>query len=139
VTPSAAWWDELRHSLDLLASTPTQRINKGQDSITKRVQAAFGEAAELPVHEWETVHSDLQWTNLQQPFGLIDWELWGRGPAGTDVASLYCYSRVFDDVLDADRGRTALVHVAARLLLRVRMGDHPDLEQPLRRLAGPLL
>lgn len=146
-----AWWDELRRSYNVLAATPTSRTNKDQTRVNERAREAFGDTTDLPVHRWETVHGDLHWNNLLQPrFGLLDWELWGTGPAGTDPATLYLYSllvptmsrtvhTVFRDVLDSPHGKVAQLHVTARLLLRLRMGDHPELEQPLREHTRRLL
>jgi hypothetical protein len=141
------WWAELRRTLDALRATPTRRVHADQDRITGRAQAALGR--DLPIRRWETVHGDLHWNNLHvDPFGLVDWELWGRGPAGTDAASLYCHSllvpdvaervwAVFADVLDTIDGRLAQQAVAARMLRRIAGGDYPELDGPLRRhLAG---
>ncbi|MEV5544295.1 hypothetical protein AB0L13_46650 [Saccharopolyspora shandongensis] len=44
----------------------------------------------------------------------------------------------FADVLDTPAGTTALLYVAARLLHRVGMGDHPELAEPLRHLVDNL-
>lgn len=143
-----SWWSALRHELDRLRIAPTGRVNANQDTVTRRSQAAFG--ADLRIQRWETVHGDLRWANLLAPqLGILDWELWGRGPAGTDAASLYCHSllvpavaaRVWDtftDVLDTPTGRTAQLAVAARMLGRVDGGDYPELEAPLRRLVATL-
>ncbi|TDD50819.1 aminoglycoside phosphotransferase [Saccharopolyspora elongata] len=144
----SGWWSELRRSLDVIRVTPTARIRKDEPAIRKAVRDALGVSIEL--REWETVHGDLHWANLLQPeFGILDWELWGRGPVGTDAASLYCYSLLaprtaatvwdaFADVLDTPTGTTALLYVAARLQHRVDMGDHPELAAPLRHLVDEL-
>lgn len=140
------WWAELRRTLDVLRRTDTDRINTTQAVITRRVQDVYG--VDLPIRRWETVHGDLHWNNVLGPrFGLLDWELWGRGPVGFDAASLYCHSLlvpsvaarvwgVFADVLDGDEGRFALRAAAARMLHRIAGGDYPDLEVPLRRLSS---
>ncbi len=145
---SAGWWAELRRSLDVIRSTPTTRVRKDETAIRRSVHVRFGLSIE--VRTWETVHGDLHWANLLQPdLAILDWEHWGRGPVGTDAASLYCYSLLaprtaatvwdtFADVLDTPAGTTALLYVAARLLHRVEMGDHPELAAPLRRLVDGL-
>jgi aminoglycoside phosphotransferase (APT) family kinase protein len=97
------------------------------------------------------VHGDLHWSNLVHPrFGLLDWELWGRGPAGTDAATLYCHSllvpataktihSMFADALTSPTGRAAQLYIVARMLRRVDDGDYPDLAEPLTRHARGLL
>jgi hypothetical protein len=83
-------------------------------------------------------------------FGLLDWELWGRGPAGTDAATLHCYSllvpaiankihAMFADALNSPAGRVSQLYVIARMLRRVDDGDYPDLAEPLTRRAHGLL
>lgn len=148
---SDEWWAELRRTTDTVAATPTERVNSTQDKVTERLARHFGDAVDPTVHEWETVHGDVHWANLLHPrFGLLDWELWGRGPVGTDAATLFCYSllvpqvarrvhEVYADVLDTPAGRLAQLYVVARLLDRVDGGDHPDLAEPLARHAATLL
>lgn len=138
------WWVELRRTLDTLRTTTTDRVYASQKRLTARAKAAFG--SDLPVRRWETVHGDLHWHNLHtRPFGLADWELWGRGPVGYDAANLYCHSllapdlarrvwEVFADVLATHDGHTAQLAVGARILRRITIsGDYPDLEAPLQR------
>jgi Ser/Thr protein kinase RdoA (MazF antagonist) len=140
------WWAELRRTLAVLRATDTDRSNTTQDMLTHRARDVYG--ADLPIRRWETVHGDLHWNNLLAPrFGLLDWELWGRGPAGLDAASLYCHSllvptvasrvwEAFADVLDSDEGWVAVRAAAARMLHRITGGDYPELEGPLRQLTG---
>jgi hypothetical protein len=140
---SERWCSELRRSLHQLASTPTTRINVTQAKVTGLVRAAFGQHRNLQINHWETVHVDLHWNNLLQPkLGILDWEMWGKCPAGTDAATLYCCSphiahRVhneFADILDSPDGAIAQLWVAARLVKRIKnSGDFPDLETPLRK------
>ncbi|MDX8048593.1 aminoglycoside phosphotransferase [Lentzea sp. BCCO 10_0798] len=139
------WWAELRRTSKLIAAMPTDRVNADQALVTGRMQQQFGNSVNPVVREWETVHGDLHWANLMGPqFGLLDWESWGRGPVGTDAATLLSYSLLvpqtaervrdtFADVLATDAGLLAQFYVAARLLHRVDRGDHPDLAAPLRR------
>jgi hypothetical protein len=137
------WWAELRRSIDVLRGTPTDRMYTSQARVSERAVATFGE--DLPIQQWETVHGDLHWENLLAPrFGLLDWEMWGRGPAGTDAATLLLYSllvpeiakrvhHTFADLLDTPHGRQAQLAVAGRLLSRIAGGDYPDLAEPLYR------
>jgi len=139
---SERWWAQLRANLEKLRNTPTGRINADQPIVSRRSAAAFG--ADLRVQRWETVHGDLHWANLLFPkLGILDWELWGQGPVGTDAATLYCHSLLvpavadqvrvtFADVLEGPDGRTAQLAAAARMLGRIEDGDYPELEHPLR-------
>lgn len=143
------WWKSLRTSLRRLAGTPTDRVSIDQDKVDRRVRAAFGEGVEVRIHHWETLHGDLHWANLHTPLAIVDWELWGRGPVGTDAATLHSYSlavpelarRVREEfpVLDTPDGKQAQLYVAARLLHRIELGDHPHLAGPLRDHVRTLL
>ncbi|WP_317494858.1 aminoglycoside phosphotransferase [Haloechinothrix sp. LS1_15] len=145
------WWSQLTGFLRDLSCAPTSRVNADQPRVDHRVDAAFGPGVTVAVDRWETVHGDLHWANLhREPFGVLDWEGWGRGPVGTDAATLYLYSlaapniaaavhRHFSDVLDSPTGRTAQLFVTARLLYRATLGDHPQLITPLRARAHSLL
>ncbi|SFR29200.1 hypothetical protein SAMN04488564_117124 [Lentzea waywayandensis] len=144
------WWAELRSAIKVIAATPTDRVNADQALITGRIQQHFGNSVNPVVRQWETVHGDLHWANLMGPdFKLLDWESWGRSPAGTDAATLLCYSLLvpetaervrdtFAHVLDTDPGQLAQLYVASRLLHRVDKGDHPDLAAPLKKLVETL-
>jgi hypothetical protein len=100
--------------------------------------------------QWETVHGDMHWQNLLGPtFGLLDWELWGTGPAGTDAATLLLYSigvpKIFETVretfaaqLETESGRIAQLAVGARLLSRIRGGDFPELAKLLNQYLNGL-
>lgn len=148
VTPPDGWWTELRESLGRLRDAPTARVHISQDTVVQRGRTILG--TELRIQHWETVHGDLHWSNLLAPrLGIVDWELWGRGPAGLDAASLLCHSLlvptvatrvhdVFSDVLDSPDGQIAQLVVAARLLRRIAGGDYPELEAPLRAYAAAL-
>jgi len=145
------WWVELRRSLDRIALTATGRTHAGQRRVVERIHSRFGDSVDATVTRWATVHGDLHWSNLMRPgFGILDWELWGRGPEGMDAATLLCYSlleptvvatvrALFTEVLDTPTGRVAQLYVVARLLGRADSGDHPDLAAPLMRHAENLL
>jgi hypothetical protein len=150
IDPPAEWWNKLRDALRRIAATPTSRISIDQEKVDRRIHVAFGASAEVRIDRWETVHGDLHWANLFAPLGILDWEQWGRGPAGTDAATLYCYSlaepvvaqKVHDhlgDILDTADGHRAQLYVIARLLHRASLGDHPQLRDPLQRRAEQLL
>ncbi|WP_030469054.1 hypothetical protein, partial [Lentzea aerocolonigenes] len=121
------WWTDLRKTTDVVAAMPTDRVNTDQGEVTGRIQHHYGNSVDPIVRRWETVHGKLHWANLMGPeFGLLDWEQWGRAPAGTDAATLLSDSLVvpevaervrdvFADVLDSDAGQLAQLYVAARV------------------------
>lgn len=137
------WWAQLRHTIDVVRKADTERVYTHQARISERARDTLG--ADLAIEQWETVHGDLHWANLLAPqFALLDWELWGRGPVGTDAATLLLYSllvpevaqrvhHTFADVLDGEAGRRAQLAVAARLLSRIGSGDYAELAKPLHR------
>ncbi|SFS92754.1 aminoglycoside phosphotransferase [Saccharopolyspora flava] len=145
------WWSALQLALTTLAAAPTHRVHADQEKVTHRIRRAFGDQVDTRVDQWETVHGDLHWNNLMQPeFGLLDWEGWGRGPTGTDAATLLCCSllapatygdvrSVFAGVLDSPSGRVAQFYAAARLLHRVEMDERHDFAHALRAHARALL
>ncbi len=127
-----AWWRELRRVIDVVRAHPTKRFAGRAQRSGWRVAEVFGDdvAAAFPVTDWETAHGDLHYANLLGPdLAVLDWELWGTAPAGTDPATLYLYSLAtpdvarqvhtqFGDILDSPAGRVAQVHVASRILRR---------------------
>jgi len=137
------WWADLHHYLAVLADVDTRRTYADQDKISDRIHQRFGNDVDTAVHEWETVHGDLHWNNLHCPdFALVDWESWGRGPAGLDAATLLCFSLCTPEVarrvrsafaakLDSSTGRVAQLYVVARLFRRIDGGDFRDLKEPL--------
>ncbi|MFJ6018062.1 phosphotransferase [Nocardiopsis alba] len=145
------WWSDLRDALDRLAEQDTDRVAVDQETITRRLLVFFGDAIDPTVTRWTTAHGDLHWNNLLGPdLGVLDWELWGSGPAGLDAATLYCHSlthpetagrvrRVFADLLDTPDGVRAQLFVITRLLLRIERGDDPATAPLLHRKARELL
>jgi hypothetical protein len=148
-----AWWTELRSALDALRRTPTVRFANRVGKPSRKVMDVFGrEVAEaLAPQQWETTHGDLHWANVLCPqLGLLDWELWGIGPASYDAATLYMFSMLapdiaqrvsatFTDVLDTPSGWSAQVEVASRILHRANQGENRDLAEVVRDHIGQLL
>jgi len=148
-----AWWTELRRSVDTIAATTTTRYADRPARAGKRVAKVFGHAAAEAFRpaEFETTHGDLHWSNVVGPeFGILDWELWGPGPAGVDAATLYLFSllmpetskrvhQTFGDVLDSSAGQAAQVSVASRILARADEGENLDLADAVRTYIAPIL
>ncbi|XKK41700.1 aminoglycoside phosphotransferase family protein [Nocardiopsis sp. ARC36] len=145
------WWSDLRGAVDRLAEQGTDRVAVDQDAVTRRLLVFFGDAIDPTVTHWATAHADLHWANLLGPgLGVLDWELWGCGPAGLDAATLYCHSlthpetaeqvhQVFGDQLATPDGVRAQLFVIARLLLRIERGDDPAVAPLLHQRARELL
>lgn len=148
---SEEWFFGLRGSLDTLATISTQRTHAGQERVDDRIRGRFGDAFDSTVTQWATVHGDLHWSNVMRPrLSMLDWEMWGKAPAGTDAATLLCYSLLvpevaemvrvlFASVLDTPTGKIAQLYVIARLLRRIDGGDYPELAAPLTVHANSLL
>ncbi|MFD1425144.1 hypothetical protein ACFQ4J_15605 [Laceyella tengchongensis] len=145
------WWLELRASLNTLSAIQTERKIGDQDRVTRRFLVFYGDDVESKVTHWITAHGDLHWANLMAPqLTILDWERWGKAPAGYDAATLYCYSllvpevakrvyETFADILDTPEGILAQLYVITRLLSRIDKGDCIDLAGPLHRHARNLI
>jgi hypothetical protein len=145
------WWDDLVHALAAVRATRTSRYDDARPR-EGRVRAQFGDRvadAVCAATERVTQHGDLHWANLMRgPFGLLDWEMWGVHPVGSDEATLYLRSLLvpavaarirglWGDLLDSPAGRAAQLRAAAALLHRA--DEWPDLVGPLREHVTPLL
>jgi len=139
------WWSELRSSLDALSAVHTNRVCLDELLLQRRLLAAFGVSIDVETLVWSTAHGDVHWANLTAPqCWILDWEAWGRAPAGYDAALLLCASLLipdtaslvratFTDVLGTPTGHIAQLAAAAKLLGLVEYGNHPDLAVPLHR------
>ncbi|GAB3117725.1 hypothetical protein GCM10027160_28670 [Streptomyces calidiresistens] len=143
------WWPDLRADLAVIASTPTDRVAVRQEWIDRAVPAFTGRPAPQITH-WATAHGDLHPGNISRAGEILDWEGWGRAPAGYDPALLLAYTllepatadrvrRTFADLLDTGPGRQAQLVVAAELLQSADRGDHPELVEPLRELVAGII
>ncbi len=111
LTLPESWWSQLSHALDDVQRVRTSRSNADQVSVDHRLRSVFGDDVNVVIQHWETVHGDLHWGNLSRdPFGVVDWELWGTGPAGTDASTLYLYSLGSPAVAETVHARFAALH-----------------------------
>jgi hypothetical protein len=88
---------------------------------------------------------------LGPEFGLLDWELWGQGPVGTDPATLFLFGLLtpsvadqvyatFGDILSTPVGVDAQIRVAARILWRAKVSvENLDLAAAVRDYIRPLV
>ncbi|MGH3915536.1 MAG: hypothetical protein ACRDTC_19330, partial [Pseudonocardiaceae bacterium] len=141
-----AWWNTLTHALSALAAHPLpdhEPVNT-VDYLINNTRAHFDIEIDPTVFDqvsWTTAHNDLHWGNLTGPeLCILDWETWGRAPAGYDASTLLCASlhhrptatrirETFHPVLDNHSGRIALLSAVCRYLA---LPNEP--EEPLRKL-----
>ncbi|QWF85640.1 aminoglycoside phosphotransferase [Amycolatopsis sp. CA-230715] len=146
-----AWWTGLRDSLDALATAPAVRTHLTQHEVTHRIRVFFGNRVDPTVRAWTVAHADLHWANLFEPdCVLVDWEGWGRAPAGYDAATLYLHSLLqpamaervqttFADHLNSRDGLLSQLYATGRMLLRINSGDYDDLAIPLHHNADRVI
>lgn len=146
----ARWWTDLRSSMDSLRATPTNRVNMSDALVSERLATAGADGGSPDQITWTTAHGDLHWANLTAPsLTILDWEGWGRAPAGIDAATLHAYSLLvpeiaaqvhdtFVDILDTPDGLRARLMATVRLQRRIDHGDSPVLAEPLQRQAQEL-
>lgn len=152
ITPSEAWWSDLRTAVDDLAAQPTHRGRHDPETYLRELEDLYQRRLDLPAPRLRTEHTDLHWANLTQPhLWLLDWEHWGTAPAGYGPATLYCHSllvpeaatrirELFADLLDTPGGHAAQLGAAAHILDRAhRMGDYMELRPAVREHAWRLL
>jgi len=145
------WMTRLRAAVDAVATHPLPPHGVDPDDVNHGLLAFFGITVDFATVDWTAAHCDLHWGNLTAPdLFLLDWETWGRAPAGYDAATLYCTSllrpttarrihRAFEDVLDTRSGRMATLAVAVRFLRFADGGEDSPLARPLRQHAHELI
>ena len=149
--PSRSWLAQLDESLRALSRIKTDRVSFRQDLVTRRVAERFGNNFDPRIENWQVVHGDVHFANLTEPeCYLLDWESWGNGPYGADIAFLFCFSltrprvsRViydyFRSTLESKSGKLSLAFACSELLrMGEQYGDHPTLMPGLNRLERDL-
>jgi len=145
------WITRLRGAVDAIANHPLPPRGMDQDDVNHGILAFFDVTVDFAAVEWTTAHSDLHWGNVTAPdLFILDWETWGRAPAGYDAATLHCTSllhpttarrihRAFSDVLDTHSGRVAALAAAVRFLRFIDGGEYLPLARPLRQHARQVI
>ena len=120
------WWDLLKSSLERVGAIQTERMHTSPEHVARDLMVFFGlDTKDLEVR-WQTIHGDLHWANLCGPeLCVLDWESWGVGLAGYDVALLKTVSLdheivgfiddFFRDELESESG------LVSQLLVTIRM------------------
>jgi hypothetical protein len=138
-----AWLGELRSALGNLARHPMPRNGLDLDDVNHGMLAYFGVTVDSAAVTWTAAHNDLHWGNVNAPtLTILDWETWGRAPAGYDAATLYLTSlldpncqRIYQalaPLLETSTGHCAVLAAAVRLLRFVDGGEMTALARPLR-------
>ncbi|MEU7736778.1 NUDIX domain-containing protein [Streptomyces griseus] len=84
-----SWWADLRAALTATAAVPTGRQAVRQQWIDRHFHRLLG-IPTIQVASWTTGHGDLHVGNLlPPPLVIVDWEGWGRMPAGFDVGLFF--------------------------------------------------
>jgi len=148
----ASWWDALRQSLDTLSRVPTDRDAVRQHHLDRAMPLLLGRPIETHAPTpWTTCHGDLHFANLCAPnLVFLDWEGWGRAPAGYDAARLHTAAlfaprtarRIRTELaqyLDSPSGRYAELVVITELLEAVSQGTGLDIHNALHARAHQLL
>jgi hypothetical protein len=142
-----SWWQDLTGALEKVAAVNTDRVAVRQQYMDRAIPEFVGIPAPA-VTRWTVAQSDLHWANVTAPLRILDWEGWGRAPAGFDAATLYAYSLLHEDiaarvrdafpVLGSSAGLAAEATVCAQLLQTVARGDNLTLEDQLRNWSEEL-
>lgn len=137
--------------LDCLVSVETDRVAIRQERLVWALPEFLGVEIDPQVPEWSTAHADIRWSNLTGPdLCILDWERWGRAPAGYDAATPYISSltvpkiaarvrQVFGHLLETPAGRFSELVVASEFLQGMQRGNNLELEVPLRQRVAQLL
>lgn len=142
---SDQWLIELDRSLQALSAHPVP--DRGMDAgyVNDGIRAFFGVSVDVAAVPWTTAHCDLHWGNLTAPrLFILDWEMWGKAPAGYDAASLLCTTLMYPEsaariqgalegFLETPAGRIATLAAAVRFLRFADGGELIDLALPVRR------
>jgi hypothetical protein len=143
---SAQWLTDLDQTLQALSAHPLPDRGVDASYVNDGIRAFFGIDIDVAAVPWTTAHCDLHWGNLTAPrLAILDWEMWGRAPAGYDAATLLCSTLTYPDsaesirralthFLDTPGGRVATLAAAVRFLRFADGGELADLALPVRRL-----
>lgn len=149
---SEKWLQDLETSLNTINSCTTNRICVRQDLINRRLAERYNGSVSSMVECWTTAHGDIHWANITHPtLYILDWEAWGLAPKGLDIANLYCFSLLnqnvaevihynFNHLLDTPDGIISQLFVCAeRMRMTEIYGDHKELYKCLDKHSKNLL
>ena len=149
---SESWVTSVYESLKYISVQATERVGIRQDLVTRRIAEQFGSEVPSAVGEWVTGHNDLHFANLtEETAWILDWESWGRVPAGFDAAWLYCNSLAnpraskriyerFEPLLSSASDALALMFSVAEMQRMYKLhGEYAEIQNELDRIAKELI
>lgn len=148
---SDQWLTDLDRALQALAAHPLPASGVDAAYMNDGIRAFFGIDVDVAAVPWTTAHCDLHWANLTAPqFVILDWEMWGKAPAGYDAASLLCATLIYPSsvgrirrtlthFLDTPAGRVAILAAAVRYLRFADGGELTELALPVRHLGQTVI
>jgi hypothetical protein len=157
MTPSAEpilsdqWLSSLSQALRALAAHQLPGQGLDASSVNDGIRAFFGLDVDVSLVPWTVAHCDLHWGNLTAPsLTILDWETWGKAPAGYDAASLICATLPYPQLthrlrtalaefLDTPGGRIAALAAATRFLRFADGGELTELALPVRRFGVEII
>ena len=148
---SERWLTDLDQALQTLSAHPVPDGGVDASYVNDGIRAFFGIDVDVASVPWTAAHCDLHWGNLTAPrLVILDWEIWGRAPAGYDAATLLCATLTYPDAaetihralthyLDTPSGRVATLAAAVRFLRFADGGELTDLALPVRHYGLELI
>ena len=97
--PQQDWFYSLKSSISSLESIESPYIAFRQELISRRIEKRFG-SVNSTISNWNTAHGDLHWSNVTNNSIIVDWESWGMGPRGIDLAFLYLFSILHESAIN---------------------------------------
>lgn len=142
---SDRWLSDLNRAMQGLAAHPLPSHGMDATDVNHGIRAFFGIDVDVNTIPWTTAHCDLHWGNITAPnLAILDWETWGKAPAGYDAATLLCTSLLYPDLarrlrtalaefLDTPSGYIAILAAATRVLRFADGGELTELALPVRQ------
>lgn len=137
--PTEKFLKNVKDQLAILSSQKCTFQAFSQELITRRIEERAEKKINTTLKKWCTVHGDLHWSNIKQDGTLIDWENWGIGPEGIDIAFLYAFSllnkdlknnieKVFAEYFEENQFLICLLFVCSELIRMINVyNDYPFL------------
>ncbi|MES2608394.1 MAG: phosphotransferase [Pseudomonadota bacterium] len=143
---SAHFLSDIKNQLDNLSTNDSLYVAYRQELITRRIQERYHSNIDTIVKDWVVVHGDLHWANISFDGFIFDWEGYGIGPRGIDIAFLYLFSlmnnytkklieNIFCDYFSLRQFKICLLFGVSELMRMTEIyNDHPELYSHLKEV-----